>query len=250
MDGYDHECDEDMPPPSPGLGTMGERVRKPDPDYGPSHFQAAADAWAEAAARWDEAVGWAHAVVANHRIGEARWKEAADMWDAAGVAAGTDGANVASEAVLVEVHAAIRMAVHGDEMVLSARKALRKCSKAASAARDAATAMWSAAECELAQGDRMSVVEELRVAQAHNARAEKSWEAVQRAETRARDADAEALRAVKARSQYDPTVVRKSAEAAGAWAASADRMVDVFTTCKDEADAMRRTLAIMGDRAQ
>lgn len=189
------------------------------------HFRAAADAWAEAAARWDEAAGWAKTAETHYKI------EAAHMQNAIGAlaAAGTEAVCASAPAAgaedvadyiearvpaapLVEARAAMRLATRAREMAGDAH------SKSSIRAKAASAAEGVAAECEIADGNWTGTVGEPRGKDANIAKAKKAMAAATQAGERAQAADAAAEKAAEARSWYDPVAAGKAAEASSAWA--------------------------------
>ena len=217
------------------------------------HFRAAADAWAEAAARWDEAAAWAKTAETHYKI------EAAHMQDAVGAlaAAGTEavcvsaptGAEDAADyiearvpaAPLVEARAAIRLAIRMREMAGDAHNKSSIRAKAAGAAEGAA------AEYEMADGNWTGAVKEPRGKGANIARAKKAMAAAKQAGERAQAADAAAEKAAEARSWYNPVAARKAAEASSAWAEWANWSARLYAINTAMSAAFVRVLTAAGD---
>ena len=217
------------------------------------HFHAAADAWAEAAARWDEAAAWAKTAESHYKIEAAHLQEAVGALAVAGTEAvcalATAGAEDVADyiearvpaAPLVEARAAMRLATRAREMAGDAHNKSSIRAKAASAAEGVA------AECEMADGNWTGTVKEPRGKDANIARAKKAMEAATQAGERAQAADAAAGKAAEARSWYDPVAAGKAAEASSSWAEWANWSARLYAINTAMSVAFVQALTAAGD---
>ena len=217
------------------------------------HFHAAADAWAEAAARWDEAAAWAKTAETHYKIEAAHLQEAVGALAAAGTEAVCASATAGAEDVagyiearvpaapLVEARAAMRLATRAREMAGDAHNKSSIRAKAASAAEGVA------AECEMADGNWTGTVKEPRGKDSNIAKAKKAMEAATQAGERAQAADAAAGKAAEARSWYDPVAAEKAAEASSAWAEWANWSARLYAINTAMSAAFVQALTAAGD---